>query len=270
MDRLNRFRTTAFFCAFLFFIHPHLYPSAETIDSASLTVFSEAVYTQVPDIGVVTLYFTAFGWKVDNAKRNADKLIKKFTAELEKSAIKTTDLRVGEAKLKPSTQFNRDLKANVTADFIVSRKVTLTVADTGTIEKIMDLSLSIGSFALGSVRLSVKDVESLKQSAFNYSYEQGRKKAAAIARSLSMNLGEPLKIEEINTRVEEVDVVQSAGFSTSALADKGMDAPENKLGDPSEQPAKEEIESDYSLNSPNTDLVQASSKLKITFALKKP
>src|SRR5207248_11279578 len=91
----------------------------------TLTVIAQAEAEVPPDAAVVSLHFTAYGWTVDKARKKADELVQKFLDRLKKDGVKPAQIELGQPRLKPSYQFNRDLKASVPADFLASRQVLL-------------------------------------------------------------------------------------------------------------------------------------------------
>src|SRR4051812_40504176 len=90
------------------------YP-AEKLDlqDRSLTLLVNSSYKTKPDLAIVKLDFASFGWTVEKARKNTNQTVQKFLDKLKKQNIQPSQIIIGDAKLKPSYQFNRDLKANV-------------------------------------------------------------------------------------------------------------------------------------------------------------
>lgn len=227
----------------------------------SVTIITETQTNAAPEIGVIILQFPAYGWSVEKAKMKADKLIREFNEKLSKEKIAPPKIEVGDAKLRPSYLFNRDLKTNVPSDFLVSRKVTLVLDNVADIEKIMDVSISIGSFLLESVHLTVKDKSALEQTAFQNAIDDGRKKAEGIAKSLGMTIDKVQNVEELDSSIEEVNVIQESELSMSAASQ----IKESKTEKEETEPKENSVEKEKS--SAMTDQIHARTHLKITFSL---
>lgn len=254
----------------------------------TITLISEGEVKVKAELGRVALHFTAYGWTVDKARKKADQHIQEFVRKLSQKKIVPSKIQIGEAKLKPSYQFNRDLKANVPSDFLVSRRILLEVEDLNALGKIMDISISIGSFMLEAVHLTVKDKTELGQKAFKKTLEEGQKKAEEIAKVLGLSVVGILNIEERSLEVEEINLIQETDFSLLAASSlkpksKEENAEEEKASTGadknsvqsregvlafSEQKERPEEGMNQAENSPQGDWVSARSKLKITYALR--
>lgn len=247
--------------------------------SKTVTILTESQVQVQPEVGIVTLHFTAYGWTVDKARKKADLLIRKFLDKLEKGKILPDHVQIGPARLKPSYQFNRDLKTNVPADFLISRQVILHLEDLSSIGKLMDVSISIGSFSLESVLLTVKDKSELEQKAFQKAMEDGKRKAEEIAKSLGARLDEVLNVEELAFGIQEINLIQETDFAVAAsnqLSDKNKDSQtvsEKESSEKNESTLQsgegflalpEGEQKNLSLN----DLIRAKYKLKITFSVR--
>lgn len=244
--------------------------SAAEIGDKSISVIAEGTAALQPDRAVIKLHFTSYGWTVDKSRKKVDELVKKFSDKITAKGVKSAQIQVGEVRFKPSYQFNRDLKTNVPADFLVSRKVTLTLDDLADVEKVLDSSITTGSFLLESMTLLVKDKNALELSAFNAAVAEGKRKAGEIAKGLNMNLGGVASIQEIETEVHEMDLLQDDQFAASASG-KLNAKEESGKGDPNE-PTVMSGEGFLALKEnekggTDKDAVQAVSRLRITFNL---
>ncbi len=246
-------------------------------DGKSITVLASAGAESQPDLAVITLHFTSFGWTVDKSRKKVDGLIKRFTEKLAEKGVTPALLRISDVKLKPSYQFNRDLKTNVPADFLVSRKVTLQLENLADVEKALDSSLSVGSFLLESVILTMKDKKDLERKAFAAALKDGKQKAGEIAKTLESSIGQVVSIVELDQRLIEMSVLQDNSFSLSAADQmaKSDQSVEAKAGADEKLPTVMSgegflgLEKDSNAAGPETkDSVQATSKLQITFTLK--
>lgn len=260
-------------------------PQALAAKDKTVTVLSESTIEAQPDLAIITFHFSAYGWTVDRSRKKVDRIIKKFFIKLSEKGVKETKVRIGDTKLKPSYQFNRELKTHVPSDFLISRQVSIHLEDLSMVSKIMDASLSIGSFLLETALLTVKDKPALEGKAFIQAIEDGKVKARGIAESLGMELGEVLSVKEIRSEIEDLNLIQGTGFAQ--LAAKHLDKKESKGNDengkeskissefPTENghgffalPDGEEIEAFMSKSLPQTTWIEARSKLEITFLLK--
>jgi len=96
-------------------------------EGKSITVLSDSTAKAKPEITKVVLHFTSYGWTAEKSGRRVDQNIKKFLDHLANENIPVVESEIGNIRLKPSYQFNRDLKTNVPADFLVTRQLTLTL-----------------------------------------------------------------------------------------------------------------------------------------------
>ncbi len=164
-----------------------------------------------PEKAVVNFYFTGFGWTAAKAQTKADENIAGFMKKISENKVAVSSSTVGEIKLKPSYQFNRDLKTQVASDFLVSRKVSLELADAQAVARLMDASLSIGSFSLESAVLTVNDKKSLKQQAFANALEEGNRHAETLAKSLGGKIGPVVSMEELSSEVQDMNLIEETG-----------------------------------------------------------
>lgn len=245
--------------------------SAAEIGDKSISVIAEGSASLQPDRAVIKLHFTSYGWTVDKSRKKVDELVKKFSDKLAAKGVKSAQIQVGEVRFKPSYQFNRDLKTNVPADFLVSRKVTLTLDDLADVEKVLDSSITTGSFLLESMTLIVKDKNALELSAFNGAVAEGKRKATEIAKGLNLSLGGVASIQEIETEVHEMDLLQDDQFAASASGKLNAKEGSGK-GDPSEPTVMSgegflALKENEKGGTESKDAVQAVSRLRITFNL---
>ncbi|OGR95652.1 MAG: hypothetical protein A2902_02825 [Elusimicrobia bacterium RIFCSPLOWO2_01_FULL_64_13] len=257
--------------------------AAEKNAERTVTVRVESSVSAEPDLAVINLHFSAYGWTVDRARRKADRLIKEFIEKLSQKDAGPAKVRVGETRLKPSYQFNRDMKTHVPSDFLVSRRVELEVRDLAKIARVMDASLSVGSFLLESARLTVEDRAGLEALAFGQALADGRAKAEKAAKAMGAELGGIASVRELETSVRDLDLIQGSDFA--ALAAKTLQpgeesAPEDRAGQEDEAspaaagegafllPDKKDLPGFISRPLPEVTRVQAASRLEITFSLR--
>ncbi len=176
----------------------------------TLTVISEGTVQSPAEKVEVNLHFTGYGWSVAKAQAKADETIKTFLNKISENKISISSMTLEEIKLKPSYQFNRDLKAQVAADFIVSRKVILELENVPAVAKLMDASLSIGSFSLESVVLTVKDKQALSGKAFENALELGKIKAESMAKAFGAKIGNVLSVEEIASEIQDASLIDDS------------------------------------------------------------
>ena len=219
--------------------------AAEKNAERTVTVRVESSVSAEPDLAVINLHFSAYGWTVDRARRKADRLIKEFIEKLSQKDAGPAKVRVGETRLKPSYQFNRDMKTHVPSDFLVSRRVELEVRDLAKIARVMDASLSVGSFLLESARLTVEDRAGLEALAFGQALADGRAKAEKAAKAM----GEESAPED---RAGQEDEASPAAAGEGAFL----------------LPDKKDLPGFISRPLPEVTRVQAASRLEITFSLR--
>lgn len=232
----------------------------------TLTLTSESTLAAKPDLAVVTFYFTAYGWTVNKAQTKVDQIIKKFLDKLARNKVVTSQVTTGNFKLKPSYQFNRDLKTHVPSDFLVSREVSIRLEDLSSIGRLMDSSLSVGSFLLEAANLTVKDKPGLSRAAFEKALEEGKRKAEAMAKAIGAKLGAVLSIEELGSEIEEVNLIQGtelASLAAGTLQVESQENPEEKAKEENQTPASDKTES----STTPSEFLQARSRLRIVFAL---
>jgi uncharacterized protein YggE len=241
----------------------------------TITVTSEAKAGARPDLAVVSMHFTAYGWTVNKASSKVEPLIKKFLDKLAEANVSASRVQIGEIKLKPSFQFNRDLRTHIPSDFLVSRQVDIQFENTDDIGRLMDASLSVGSFLLESARLTLKDKSKLEKKAFDQALEAARRKAQAIAENLEGKIGGVLRVEEIESEIQEVNLIQETDFAMLAASQLKADSGDATEKEPDQ--AKEPQEGKGFLSAPDgekTDgpskpvpsgLVKARSRLQVTF-----
>jgi uncharacterized protein YggE len=166
-----------------------------------------------------------------------DRLIKKFLEKLSEKKVVPLEVEIGDVKLKPSFQFNRDLKTNVPSDFLASRGLDVVLEDANDIGKVMDACLSVGSFLLESARLTVRDKSDLEARTFGKALEEARKKAEGNAKSMGAKLGAAASVEEIDSGVEEINVIQNTDFALLLASNLKEDSKaEEAKGNESDQP----------------------------------
>jgi len=164
-----------------------------------------------PEKAIVNFYFTGYGWTAAKAQAKADETIAAFLKKLSENSVVISSATVGEIKLKPSYQFNRELKTQVASDFLVSRKVTLELANAQAVARLMDASLSIGSFSLESALLTVNDKKRLKLQAFENALEEGKLQAEALAKQLGVKLGSVVSVEELSGEIQDMNLIEETG-----------------------------------------------------------
>lgn len=244
--------------------------------SRAVTILSESQIQVKPEVALISVYFTGYGWTVEKAKIKTDQLVRKFLDKLSKEKIDPSDVLVGEIKLKPSYQFNRDLKANVQSDFLVTRQVILKLEDFSVIGKILDASVSAGSFFVESARLTVKDKLDLEQKAFRNTLEEGRKKAEVIAGSVNAAAGDVVSVEELAYELKEINLIQDTDFAllaASQMKEKSGDADAFSLvsstgmADADKKGGFLALSENAGENFADTNFIKARAKLKITFSL---
>lgn len=250
----------------------------------TITVTSDSRVRVKPDLATISLHFSAYGWKVDSARKKTDRVIKKFLQKLAREEVTQIKVQLGETKLKPSYQFNRDIKTHVPSDFLVSRQVNIHLENLEQIGKVMDVSLSVGSFLLESARLTVKDKTALEERAFKRTLEKARKKAESIAKSLGTEVQEVINIQELKTETVELNLIQGTAFAMLAASNlkkepshkKDEREPEKDSAQPVQNgdgffalPQGEEIAAFAEKSLPQTIFIHARSKLQITFLLKR-
>lgn len=231
----------------------------------TLTVVAEADAEAAPDAAIVSLHFVGYGWTADKSRKKTDELVRKFLDQLKKEKIQPAEIELGAPRLKPSYQFNRDLKADVPADFLASRQVLLRLEDLSQVDKLMDASVSVGSFLVESAFFTVKDREGLEDQAFSNALKAGRRKAERAAKSMDASLGELVSVEQLGGSVREISVIQDQDFAALAAGklkrgtDEGPEAPEAGAGSSSLLQGAE---------APKPERVRASSRLRLTFSLR--
>lgn len=247
------------------------------VDGKFVTVLAEGSADAAPDLAVIQMHFTSFGWTVDKSRKKVDALIQKFMDKLAEKGVKPAALKIGDVRLKPSYQFNRDLKVNVPADFLVSRKITLKIETLADVEKVLDSSLSVGSFLLESIRLTVKDPRELEKKAFDAAFAVGKIKAGDIAKSLGAELGAVASVTELDHQVTDMNMLQDNDFSMSAANQLAKAAQGGNAKDGSDEGTPSVLsgegflglEKDPGAASPQSrDAVTAASKLEVTFSLR--
>lgn len=231
------------------------------ISGRTLTILSDARVEAKPDLARILLHFTAYGWTVDKSRAKVDQVVKKFLDRLEREKVPFSDIQMGDVRLKPSYQFNRDIQANVQSNFLVSRPLTLSLQDLKAIEKVLDLTIETGSFLLESARLTVQDPDALERGAFNQALAEGRKKAEALAKPLGVEIGDVVAVEELDYRMEDIDLIQDTDFSMKASGQaKRADSGDEKPDAASSQSPE--------LSPASHSSVRAVSRLRVTYALK--
>ncbi len=244
------------------------------VNGKSVTVLADGSADSQPDLAVIQLHFTSFGWTVDKSRKKVDAVIKKFMDKLAEKGVKPASMKLGDVRLKPSYQFNRDLKVNVPADFLVSRKVTLNIENLPDVEKVLDSSLSVGSFLLESIRLTVKNPKELEKKAFEAALADGKAKAAEIAKSLGSDLGPVAGLVELDHNVTDMNLLQENDFSASAANQLAKSAQNESVQGSDKEPTVMSgegflaLEKDSDTTGPTRDAVQAVSKLEVTFTLR--
>ena len=239
----------------------------------TLTVISQSDAEAEPDAAVVSFYFTAYGWTVDKARKKADELVQKFLDRLKKDGVHPAQIELGQPRLKPSYQFNRDLKASVPADFLASRQVLLRLEDLASVDKLMDASVSVGSFLIESAYFTVKDREELERRAFANAVESGRKKAGLEAKAMGAELGELVSAEELDAGVKEISLIQDQDFATLAAgriksAGPGQNPPDDSEKASGKEPGNLSLKDSDGNGAPRSEKIRASSRLRLTFSLR--
>ena len=227
----------------------------------TLTLTSESSVIAKPDVAVIQFDFTAFGWTVDKAQTKVDRTVKKFLDKLAQNQVTPSQVVMGNFRLKPSYQFNRDLKAHVPSDFLVSREVTIELEDLSAIGRLMDTSLSVGSFLLESAKLPRKDKPGPSRMAFEKALEEGKRKGEGMARPLGAKLGNIISIEELGSEIEEANLIQGSDLAGMAAGTLALEPrAEQELKDQENAIADEGL-------SVNSEVLRARSRLKIVFSL---
>ena len=194
----------------------------------------------------------------------------KFLDKLAKEKVAITSTQWGPAKLKPSYQFNRDLKASVPSDFLVSRQITLELNDFKAVTRIMDISISVGSFILESVTLGVKDKEDLAKKSFNKAFEDARAKADSAAKSAGAAIDTVSSIEELGSELQEPNLIQDTDFA--ALATAPLKESDGAMREPTDESGEGALalsdDKDKSNDLSSNNWVQHRTRLRVTFTLK--
>lgn len=233
----------------------------EPFKQRTLTFVSDSILETPPNIAIISIHFVGYGWSVSGAKKKLDDLLQKFQEKIAKEEIKPTKIRIGDLKLKPSYQFNRDLKTHVASDFIVSRKIILEFENFNQIPKLMDLSISLGSFEIDQAYYSVQDKIEFEKKSFEHAIQQATEKAQTLAKTLNSELGKILHLEQLHYQINELHFIQDQLFNNT----ENSTSNEANAEDPKTTPNLPSNETLTSLTP--TDNIQSRTQLKITFSI---
>jgi uncharacterized protein YggE len=220
----------------------------------TLTVTAEA--KSLPDLAELSLYFTAYNWNLEKSELKLEEQIRRFLEKISPAAGAELKTVLGPIQIKPSYQFNREVEGFVPSNFLIGREVNLSFGNPKLLIPILAAALKDNIFVIRQARFITSAPDDLSAQAFKEALEKGRAQALSWALASGTQLGELQSIEELESEILPVAVVESAlgGISSAQLKALGQDSPLETAARPAAGFSPQEI--------------VAKKKLRLTFTLR--
>ena len=189
---INFFLRFPFFALVPLFVHAHEAKS-ELERWIHVTGVGEAKAS--PDLAILRMGVMSTAKTAQLATEQNNASIREIFLVLESMGLKKSDFETERFQLVPQSQYRKGLPPLITG-YRVSNSLILRIRDLGRVGEIMQASIEAGGNNFESLTYAVDDFSQYLEEARVLAVQDARKKAVELTRSLGVEVGKPLTIQE--------------------------------------------------------------------------
>ena len=161
----------------------------------SVILKGNAIINVKPDIAILKLGVNTTGKNIIDIKSQNNKIIDNIVDNMMKLGIDKKDIYVYDYQLYSYDDYNHD-NLNKILDYNIYSAISVKVKDINNIEKIITEATKSGSTIINGIEFTVTDYNKYYKEALEKAIEDGNNKAKEMSKSLGVDLGSAVKIDE--------------------------------------------------------------------------
>jgi uncharacterized protein YggE len=163
-----------------------------------ITVTGDAEVRVVPDEVILTLGVQTWDKNLDVAKRQNDEIVRRVLALADEYGIAPEHVQTDYVNIEPRYR-NGYYEASDFIGYFVSKTVVITLRDFGKFEDLLSSTLEAGVNFVHGVQFQTTELRKHRDEARALAIQAAREKAEAMAGELDQKVGEPYRIEEVQS-----------------------------------------------------------------------
>ncbi len=182
---------------------------------STLLVHGEATVAVAPDVAQIDIGVTTQAASSDAATELNQKRTAALVQQL-KTVLRSTNIKTINFSVNPSYRYPKEGGPPAITGYSATNTVRLELTDLSLLRKLIELATRSGATSINRLQFALRDEKAARGEALTQAADQARSSAQALAKSLQLNLGKVLHVEE----VQPVIISPAREIEISSLKDE--------------------------------------------------
>jgi uncharacterized protein YggE len=182
---------------------------------STLLVHGEATVAVAPDVAQIDIGVTTQAASSDAATELNQKRTAALVQQL-KTVLRSTNIKTINFSVNPSYRYPKEGGPPAITGYSATNTVRLELTNLSLLRKLIELATRSGATSINRLQFALRDEKAARGEALTQAADQARSSAQALAKSLQLNLGKVLHVEE----VQPVIISPAREIEISSLKDE--------------------------------------------------
>ena len=183
--------------------------------ASTLLVHGEATVAVAPDVAQIDIGVTTQASSSDVATELNEKRTAALVQQL-KTVLRSTNIKTINFSVNPNYRYPKEGGPPAITGYSATNTVRLELTDLSLLRKLIELATRSGATSINRLQFALRDEKAARGQALTQAADQARSSAQALAKSLQLNLGKVLHVEE----VQPVIISPAREIEISSLKDE--------------------------------------------------
>jgi|SaaInl7_200m_RNA_FD_contig_31_306882_length_750_multi_8_in_0_out_0_1 uncharacterized protein len=160
-------------------------------------VVGSATIEAAPDIAQVQLGVQTFAETLDEAMAENNQRADGVIAALKAGGVAEADIKTTSFNVYPQRDFRKEDGIGEIVGYWVNNSVAATLRDLNSVGRLLEGAIEAGANNVNSLAFTLDDFEAVRAEARVKAMENAQERAASLAQAAGMELGKPIRIDEV-------------------------------------------------------------------------
>ena len=160
-------------------------------------VIGSATIEAAPDIAQVQLGVQTFAETLDEAMAENNQRADGVIAALKAGGVAEADIKTTSFNVYPQRDFRKEDGIGEIVGYWVNNSVAATLRDLNSVGRLLEGAIEAGANNVNSLAFTLDDFEAVRAEARVKAMENAQERAASLAQAAGMELGKPIRIDEV-------------------------------------------------------------------------